>query len=92
MRIEKHFDLIIIIFQSISVAIPKVNFPKKGDNGNTTKEKSMSVMHMDLNVTENTNLEVFFTCLGLVHLIVDFDCNYSDCHWKVYAISKVLHK
>ena len=52
------------------MAIPKLNFPKKGDNGNTTKEKSMSVMHMDLNVTENTNLEVFFTCLGLVHLIV----------------------
>ena len=69
------------------MAIPKLNFPNKSDNGNTTKEKSMSVMHMDLNVTENTNLEVFLTCLGLVRLTVDFDCNYWHYYFCPYTPS-----
>ena len=35
------------------------------DSSNSSESPEMAIMFMDLNVTENSNLEVFFTCLVL---------------------------
>ena len=59
-----------IKFQSIFVAIPanKTKSTKDDDSPNSSESPEMAIMFMDLNVTENSNLEVFFTCLGPVHI------------------------
>ena len=53
------------------MAIPanKTESTKDDDSSNSSEFPEMAIMFMDLNVTENSNLEVFFTCLGPVHNI-----------------------
>ena len=52
------------------MAIPanKTESTKDDDSSNSSESPEMAIMFMDLNVTENSNLEVFFTCLGPVHI------------------------
>ena len=51
------------------MAIPanKTESTKDDDSSDSSESPQMAIMFMDLNVTENSNLEVFFTCLGPVH-------------------------
>ena len=52
------------------MAIPanKTESTKDDDSSNSSESPEMAIMFMDLNVTENSNLEVFFTCLGPVYI------------------------